>query len=144
MDVKVFTSAIRLKTTAKTEEVNITSQVEAVLLESGIYEGTALVFTGHTTGSVHLNNADRDLESDYHNFLSRLIPNDPSYKHNKGEYGRNADAHLKSVIVGNSVTLPVTKGRLALGQWQAIYFSEFDGPRSRLVSVKITGKTEAR
>ncbi|MBI5644182.1 MAG: YjbQ family protein [Deltaproteobacteria bacterium] len=141
--MKVFTSAIRIKSGAKTEEVNITNQVEAVILESNIYEGMALVFTGHTTASIHLNNADRDLEEDFHNFLKELIPNKPTYRHNKGDYGRNADAHLKSLLVGNSITIPITKGRLALGQWQGIYFSEFDGPRSRLISIKIFGSPES-
>lgn len=140
--MKVFTTAIRIKTSAKTEEVNITNQVEAVILESNIYEGMALVFTGHTTASIHLNNADRDLEEDFHNLLKELVPNKPDFRHNKGDYGRNADAHLKSVLVGNSITVPVTKGRLALGQWQAIYFSEFDGPRSRLISIKVFGAQE--
>ncbi|MBI2413055.1 MAG: YjbQ family protein [Deltaproteobacteria bacterium] len=140
--MKVFTTAIRIKTSAKTEEVNITNQVEAVILESNIYEGMALVFTGHTTASIHLSNADRDLEEDFHNLLKELVPNKPDFRHNKGDYGRNADAHLKSVLVGNSITVPVTKGRLALGQWQAIYFSEFDGPRSRLISIKVFGAQE--
>lgn len=140
--MKVFTSAIRIKSNVKTGEVNITSQVESVILESNIREGFALVFTGHTTASVHLNNADRDLEEDFHNLLKELIPNKTTYLHNKGEYGRNADAHLKALFVGNSVTIPVTKGRLALGQWQAIYFSEFDGPRSRLISIKVFGTSE--
>lgn len=137
--MKAFTSAVRIRTQAKTEEVNITNQVEAVILESGIQEGMALVFTGHTTASIHLNNADRDLEQDFHDLLNELVPNKPTFRHNKGDYGRNADAHLKSLLTGNSVTVPVTRGRLALGQWQVIYFSEFDGPRSRLVSVKVFG-----
>jgi secondary thiamine-phosphate synthase enzyme len=137
--MKAFTSAVRIRTKAKAEEVNITNQVEAVILESGIQEGMALLFTGHTTASVHLNNADRDLEQDFHDLLNELVPNKPTFRHNKGDYGRNADAHLKSLLIGNSVTIPITKGRLALGQWQVIYFSEFDGPRSRLVSVKVFG-----
>lgn len=137
--MKAFTSAVRIRTQAKTEEVNITNQVEAVILESGIQEGMALVFTGHTTASIHLNNADRDLEQDFHDLLNELVPNKPTFRHNKGDYGRNADAHLKTLLIGNSVTVPVTRGRLALGQWQVIYFSEFDGPRSRLVSIKVFG-----
>ncbi len=140
--MKVFTSAVRIKTTKKTEEVNITNQVEAVILESGIHEGMALVFTGHTTASIHMMNADRDLEEDFHDFLNEFITNKPNYKHNKGDYGKNADAHLKSVIVGNSITIPVTKGRPVLGQWQVVCFSEFDGPRSRLISVKVAGMSE--
>lgn len=140
--MKVFTSAVRIKTTKKTEEVNITNQVEAVILESGIQEGMALVFTGHTTASIHMMNADKDLEEDFHDFLNQLVPNKPNYRHNKGDYGKNADAHLKSVLIGNSLTIPVTKGRPVLGQWQIICFSEFDGPRSRLISVKVTGAPE--
>lgn len=137
--MKVFTSAIRIKSKAKTEEVNITNQVEAVILESNVQEGMALVFTGHTTASLHLNNIDKDLEQDFQNYLKEVVPNKPDYLHNKGEYGRNADAHIKAVLVGNSVTVPITKGRISLGQWQGIYFSEFDGPRSRLISIKVFG-----
>jgi secondary thiamine-phosphate synthase enzyme len=137
--MKVFTSSIRLTTANKTEEIKITDQVEAIVFDSGIQEGIVLVHTGHTTSSVHLNNADRNLESDFHDFLNALIPNRDTYRHNKGDYGRNADAHFKSLMVGNSVTIPVAKGRLSLGEWQAIYLSEFDGPRNRLISVKVMG-----
>ncbi len=138
----VYTNAIRLDTEEKTGEVNITTHVEGLIYESGIAEGMALIYTGHTTASVHLNNADTALEDDLHRFLNKLVPNSREYKHNKGEYGKNADAHIKSLMVGNSVTVPVTKGRLVLGQWQAIYFSEFDGPRSRLISVKVIGTAQ--
>ena len=138
--MKVFSSTIRLTTTDKLEEVRITDKVEALVRESGVEEGTVLVSTGHTTAAIHLNNADKDLEADFQDFLTEFIPNKTTYRHNKGEYGRNADAHFKSIFVGNGLTLPITKGRISLGQWQLIYFSEFDGPRSRLVSVKVIGK----
>ncbi len=138
--MKVFTSSIRLSTEEKFGETNITNRVEAIVKESGIEQGRVLVFTGHTTASVHLNNADKELEKNFHDFLNDLIPNKESYRHNKGEFGHNTDAHFKSVIVGNSAAAPISSGRLALGQWQAIYFSEFDGPRERLISVKVTGE----
>ena len=137
--MKVFNDTIRLQTTQKSEDINISSMVEAIVHESDIYEGTATIFTGHTTASIHLNNADPELAKDLHDFLSETIPNKASYRHNKGDYGRNAHAHFKSLFIGNSVTIPINKGRVALGQWQAIYFSEFDGPRNRLISVKIIG-----
>ncbi|MBI5598754.1 MAG: YjbQ family protein [Deltaproteobacteria bacterium] len=137
--MKVFSSTVRLATTKKTEEVKITDQVEAVVHESGVSDGIVHIFTGHTTASLHLNNADRDLEADFHDFLNELVPNKPTYRHNKGDYGKNADAHFKSLLVGNGVTIQVTRGKLSLGQWQAIYFSEFDGPRKRLVSIKVIG-----
>jgi secondary thiamine-phosphate synthase enzyme len=138
--LKVFTNSIRLTTAEKTGETNITDRVEAILFESKILEGSVLVSTGHTTASIHLNNADSGLEEDLHTILNALVPNKPEFKHNKGDYGRNADAHIKSVLIGTSVTVPVSKGRLALGQWQAIYFSEFDGPRKRLINVKVSGE----
>ncbi len=137
--MKVFTRGIRLTTKDKTGETNIGDRVESILLESGIRDGSVLVSTGHTTASIHLNNADKGLEDDLHAMLNDLVPNKPEFKHNKGDYGRNADAHIKCVLIGNSVTVPVTKGRLVLGQWQAIYFSEFDGPRKRLINVKVSG-----
>jgi secondary thiamine-phosphate synthase enzyme len=137
--VTVYTNAIRLDTAEKQGEVNITTHVEGLVYESGIAEGMVLICTGHTTASVHLNNADTALEEDLHSFLDKLVPKSAEYKHNKGEYGKNADAHIKSLVVGNSVTVPVTKGRLVLGQWQAVYFSEFDGPRARLISIKVIG-----
>lgn len=137
--MKVFNDTIRLHTAQKSEDVNITNMVEATVQESGVYEGTATIFTGHTTASIHLNNADPNLAKDLHDFLSEAIINKSTYRHNKGDFGRNADAHFKSLLVGNSVTIPINRGRLALGQWQAIYFSEFDGPRNRLISVKIMG-----
>ena len=137
--MKVFNDTIRLQTTLKGEDINITGMVETIVQESGIYEGTATVFTGHTSASIHLNNADPELAKDLHDFLKDTVPNKPTYRHNKGDYGRNAHAHFKSLLIGNSVTIPINRGRIALGQWQAIYFSEFDGPRNRLISVKIMG-----
>lgn len=137
--MKVFSSNIRLTTTDKATETNITDLVEAIVHESSVQDGSVLINTGHTTAAVHLNYSDKDLEDDYMELLNDLVPNKPTYRHNKGDYGSNADAHLKSILVGNCVTLAVTKGRLSLGQWQAVYFSEFNGPRNRLISVKVMG-----
>lgn len=138
--MKIYTGSIRLSTDAKLSETDITERVQALVKESGIDHGWAVVFTGHTTSSVHLANADKELAKDFHDLLNELIPNKPTYRHNSGEYGRNADAHFKSTLVGNSATIPVNSGRLSLGQWQAIFFSEFDGPRNRLISVRVAGE----
>ncbi len=137
--MKIFNDSIRLQTTQNVEDINITDLLEAIVAESRIKEGASHIFTGHTTAGIHLNNADPGLAKDLHDFLSELVPNKPSYRHNQGDYGRNADAHFKSLLIGNGIIVPVTRGRLALGQWQAVYFSEFDGPRNRLISVKVQG-----
>lgn len=138
--MNIFSDAMRIATTQKTEDINITDMVGAVVYESKIREGSAVVFTGHTTAGIHLNNNDPELAIDLHDLLNEIVPNKKSFKHNKGDYGRNADAHIKSVLVGNSVAIPVSNNKLALGQWQAVYLSEFDGPRNRVISVKIIGK----
>ncbi len=137
--MKVFNRFIELETKKRQEEVNIKELVEAILFESGVSEGLITVFTGHTTAGVHLSNEDRALEQDFHDFLNESIPDKASYRHDRGDFGRNATAHFKSVLVGNSVTLPVTKGKIMFGKWQTLYFSEFDGPRRREVFVKVIG-----
>ncbi|MBI5681730.1 MAG: YjbQ family protein [Deltaproteobacteria bacterium] len=139
--MNVFSDTIRITTTLKTEDINITDMVESVIFESNIKEGSATVFTGHTTAGIHLNNNDPDLAEDLHGLLNELVSNKKKgFKHNKGDYGRNADAHIKSVLVGNGVTIPVMNNKLALGQWQGIYLSEFDGPRNRVIVVRVIGK----
>lgn len=137
--MKVFDRLVSIDTTERLQEINIKEAVESVLFESKIKEGLLTVFTGHTTASVHLSNEDEDLERDFHDFLNDLIPNKPSYRHDKGDFGKNADAHFKSTIVGNSITVPVVNGKIVLGKWQTLYLSEFDGPRRREFYVKIIG-----
>ena len=135
----IFSDTIRVTTTQKAEDIDITDMVGAVVFESRIKEGSAVIFTGHTTAGIHLNNNDPELAKDLHDILNELVPNKESFRHNKGDYGKNADAHIKSVLVGNSATVPVANNKLQLGQWKAIYFSEFDGPRNRVINVKVIG-----
>ncbi|MBI5893221.1 MAG: YjbQ family protein [Deltaproteobacteria bacterium] len=138
--MNVFSDTIRIATSQKTEDINITDMVGAVVYESKIKEGSAVVFTGHTTAGIHLNNNDPELAIDFHDLLNELVPNKKSFRHNKGDYGKNADAHIKTVLMGNSVAIPVSNNKLQIGQWQAVYLSEFDGPRNRVITVKIIGK----
>lgn len=137
--MKVFGRLVSIETTERLQEINIKELVESVLFESRIKEGLLTVFTGHTTASVHLNNEDKDLEKDFHDFLNDLIPNKPAYRHDRGDFGKNANAHFKSLMVGNSITIPVSMGKMMLGRWQTIYLSEFDGPRRRQFYVQVIG-----
>lgn len=113
------------------EMLDITGDIEAMLPDG---DGVCVLFIQHTTCGLTVNeNADPDVQSDMLGFLRRLIPQDePNFKH--GE--QNSDAHIKSSLVGSSVTIPFEKGKLLLGRWQAIYLCEFDGPRQRKVLVK--------
>jgi secondary thiamine-phosphate synthase enzyme len=121
------------RTTAREEMVDITRDVEGSLPQDG--EGICLLFTQHTTCGLTVNeNADPDVQSDMLGFLKRLIPQyEPNFKH----FEHNSDAHIKSSLVGSSVTVPFENGKLCLGRWQGIYLCEFDGPRERQVIMKI-------
>jgi secondary thiamine-phosphate synthase enzyme len=121
--------------------VNITSQVEEALRESGINEGMALVNPMHITASVFINDDEPGLLRDYEAFLERLAPHEPTsqYRHNlTGE--DNADAHIKRQVMGREVVVAVTGGKLDFGPWEQIFYGEFDGRRQKRVLVKIIGE----
>jgi secondary thiamine-phosphate synthase enzyme len=121
--------------------INITSQVQACLRESGIREGLALVNAMHITASVFINDDEPGLHQDYEKWLERLAPHEPTaqYQHNRtGE--DNGDAHLKRQIMGREVVVAITEGRLDFGPWEQIFYGEFDGRRKKRVLVKIIGE----
>jgi secondary thiamine-phosphate synthase enzyme len=115
--------------------IDVTDRVERLVHSGKIRDGMAIVFVPHTTAAVTINeNADPDVKSDILQKLSMLIPKqEPYYQHDEG----NSDSHVKTSLVGNSVTVLIEAGRLVLGRWQGIYFCEFDGPRERKMQVKV-------
>ena len=121
----------KFSSSAREEMIDITAEVERELPDG---DGVCFLFVQHTTCGLTVNeNADPDVQSDMLGFLRRLIPQfDPNFKH--GEH--NSDAHIKSSLVGSSVTVPFEDGKLVLGRWQGIYLCEFDGPRERKVVMK--------
>ena len=121
--------------------VNITSDVQQSIAESGIKEGFVLVNAMHITASVFINDDESGLHGDYKKWLEELAPHAPigQYRHNDtGE--DNADAHLKRQIMGREVTVAITNGQLDFGPWEQIYYAEFDGRRRKRVLVKIIGE----
>ncbi len=120
---------LSVKSSQREEMVEITSEAERLLPETG--SGICVLFTQHTTCGLTINeNADPDVKSDMLGFLSRLIAQyDENFKH----FEHNSDAHIKSSLVGSSVTVPFTDGKFLLGRWQGIYLCEFDGARERNV-----------
>ncbi len=130
---------IKLQTRSRTEFLEITQQVENIVHGSGIREGVCYVYVPHTTAGIIINeNADPSVRRDILNTLNKIIPLDGNYTHAEG----NAAAHIKSSLVGLSASIPICDGKLALGTWQGIFFSEFDGPRSREVFIQVL-KSEA-
>jgi secondary thiamine-phosphate synthase enzyme len=121
--------------------VNITSQVEECLRESGIKDGLALICAMHITASVYINDDEDGLLQDYDDWLEQLAPHEPiaRYRHNRtGE--DNGDAHLKRQVMGREVVVAVTQGKLDFGPWEQIFYGEFDGRRRKRVLVKIIGE----
>ena len=122
--------------------VHLTPQVEAAVRKSGVAEGIVLVNSMHITSSVFVNDNERGLHHDFLVWLEQLAPFDADpnrYHHNRtGE--DNADAHLKRTIMGREVVLAITKGKLDLGPWEAIFYGEFDGRRQKRVLVKVIGE----
>jgi secondary thiamine-phosphate synthase enzyme len=124
----------------RVELINVTDDVAEALEESGIKEGLCLVNAMHITASVFINDHERGLWKDCHNWLERLAPHEPisQYHHNlTGE--DNGDAHLKRQVMGREVVIAITEGRLDFGPWEQIFYGEFDGRRPKRVLVKIIG-----
>lgn len=119
--------------------VNITSQLQVCLRESGIREGLLLCNAMHITASVFINDDESGLHHDFEVWLEKLAPEKPydQYRHNG--YEDNADAHLKRTVMGREVVVAVTDGKLDLGPWEQIFYGEFDGKRKKRVLVKIIG-----
>ena len=121
--------------------VNITPQVNACLVESGIQEGLVLCNAMHITASVFINDDERGLLHDFERWLEQLAPHKPLslYEHNRtGE--DNGDGHLKRTIMGREVVVAVSAGQLDFGPWEQIFYGEFDGRRRKRVLVKIIGE----
>jgi len=123
-----------ISTNNKQEFVLLDSYLEEALAESQVDNGIAIVYCPHTTGGITINeNADPDVKTDLKLGLNKTFPNDPDYVHGEG----NSDGHMKSSVVGASETLIIEDGALIFGTWQSVYFTEFDGPRTRTVYIKI-------
>lgn len=123
-----------VKTRARTEFIDITSEVQEVVDASGVKNGICHVYVPHTTAAVTINEgADPSVVRDIQNSLGKLIPHSGNYLHMEG----NSDAHIKASLVGSSETVIIEKDKLQLGTWQSIFFCEFDGSRHRRVMVKV-------
>ena len=137
--MRFHTDYLTFRTKKLRDYINITPQVEAALVKSGIQEGMVLVSAMHITAGVYVNDAEEGLIGDIDEWLEKLAPFRETYRHHRtGE--TNGDAHLKSLIVHHEVIVPVTAGKLDFGPWQQIYYAEFDGQRSKRVIIKVMGE----
>ncbi len=129
---------LRLRTSRREEAVDVTEKVRRAVVESGVREGTCTVFAPHTTCAVAVNEGhDPAVIEDFLNHIRELVPREAGFEHIEG----NSDSHIKALLVGPSATVPVSGGEVRLGQWQAIFMCEFDGPRERSLWVSVNGES---
>ena len=127
------------ETRQRQEIIDVTDEVAREVEQSGIAEGFVLVSAMHITAGVYVNDHESGLIEDIDQWLEKLAPFNPHYKHHQtGE--DNGDAHLKSLIIHHEVIVPVTNGKLDFGPWQQIFYAEFDGQRDKRVIVKVIGE----
>ena len=137
--MKSATEYLWFETRKQREYLNITEKVRAIVKKSGVREGMVLVSAMHITAGVYVNDAEDGLIQDIDEWLEKLAPSNPQYRHHlTGE--TNGDAHLKSLLIHHEVIVPITEGDLDFGPWQQIYYAEFDGRRRKRVVVKIIGE----
>jgi len=127
---------ITVETKRREETIDITPRVKAAVTRAKIRDGLVAITVAHTTAAVFVNeNADTDVQKDLLTALERTVPRDAKYEHAEG----NGPAHIKAVLIGNSVTLAIRGGAIALGTWQGVYFAELDGPRERSATITVIG-----
>ena len=125
---------LTVRTSSRNEFLDLTREIQAAVLESGVREGLCHLFVPHTTAALTINeNADPSVKSDILMVLNKIISDQEPYRHLEG----NSPAHIKASLMGPQLTLMVSSGRLVLGTWQGIYLCEFDGPRSRRLHLKV-------
>ncbi len=136
--MKSTTEYLWFETRQPREFVNITERVRSIVRTSGIQEGLVLVSAMHITAAVYVNDDERGLLSDIERWADRLAPPGDYAHHRTGE--SNGDAHLKNLLLGHQVLLPITRGDLDLGPWEQVFYAEFDGQRRKRVIVKAIGE----
>jgi secondary thiamine-phosphate synthase enzyme len=125
--------SIQVKTSRRTQLVDITQDVQRIVTALGVRVGTCFLYVPHTTAGIIINeHADPDVAFDAEGTLDRLVPTAGPYRHVEG----NSDSHVKTMLAGGTQFVFVEEGKLALGRWQGIFLAEFDGPRERRVYVK--------
>jgi secondary thiamine-phosphate synthase enzyme len=126
--------SIRVRTDRRTQLLDVTNEVQAIVAKSRVQQGTCFVYVPHTTAGVTINeHADPDVATDVEGILDRLVPDKGPYRHAEG----NSDSHAKTILTGTSQLVFVEHGRLVLGRWQGIFFCEYDGPRERTMQIKV-------
>jgi secondary thiamine-phosphate synthase enzyme len=140
---KIFSRRITVNTTERTDLVNLTDDLRAFVESTGVDDGYVQISSLHTTAGILMNEWQDALLSDIKAMIEQIVPRTANYRHNDPEFSdcdrHNADSHLRNVVVGQSLSVPISKGKLVLGQWQSVILAEFDGPNQRTVFFQVFG-----
>ena len=140
---KVAATTLVLGTNARVQLKNITHEIADIVAQSPVRDGLVQISSLHTTTGLMLNEVQDALMDDMETMFEQVVPRGVYYKHNDPEHSdcarRNADSHLRALIVGHSLSIPIENGRLKLGTWQQVLFTEFDGPNNRRLHVQVMG-----
>lgn len=141
--VKVFSKTITIKTHERTDLVNLSDDVREFVQTTGVTDGYVQVSSLHTTAGLIVNEWQDALLADVKSTIEHMVPRDTYYKHNDPEFSdcdrHNADSHLRIVVLGHSLSVPINQGKLVLGQWQSVILTEFDGPNQRKIFMQVFG-----
>ena len=141
--LKMLSRTLKVVTNSPVELFNVTDRIKDLVKTSGVKAGFLIISTLHTTTAVFINEFQAALMADIKHFLERIANRDHGYLHNCEDCSdcerKNAEAHIRALVLGNNVTLPIQEGKIHLGQWQSILFAELDGPRERSVTAQVIG-----
>ncbi|HVG18961.1 MAG TPA: secondary thiamine-phosphate synthase enzyme YjbQ [Blastocatellia bacterium] len=141
--VKVFSKTMMVKTSERSELINLSDDIKAFVDATGVADGYVQVSSLHTTAGLFVNEWQDALLTDMKSMIEQIVPRDTYYRHNDPEFSdcdrHNADSHLRNVVVGHSLSVPIAQGKPVLGQWQSVILAEFDGPNERKVFMQVFG-----
>ena len=141
--VRAFSKTTLVTTHKRTDLVNLTDEIRAFVESTGVKDGYVQVSSLHTTAGLIINEWQDALLDDVKTMIDRIVPKDLYYKHNDPQFSdcdrHNADSHLRIVVLGHSLSIPIAEGRLVLGQWQSAILVEFDGPNERKIFTQVFG-----
>lgn len=139
----IHAETLTIETTQRVELVDLTDSIATLVARSGIAEGLASLWSTHTTCALFINENQKALHADIRSFLEQVVTREGNWLHNDPEHSdcdrNNADAHLRAMLLGHSMTVQVTGGELVLGQWQRVIAAELDGPRTRTFRLHVQG-----
>jgi secondary thiamine-phosphate synthase enzyme len=142
-DMKIFSRTFAVVTDGRVELYNLTERARELVRESGIKAGFLILSSLHTTTALFINEFQAALMADAKNFLERLVNRDNGFLHNCEDCSdcdrKNADSHIRAMLLGHNLTLPIQEGSIVLGHWQSILFAELDGPRERMLQAQVIG-----